>query len=150
MRPGSIHHNTMHIPPFRSPAPSVAAGVLVLAGAWTTCAVQAATPNELAQAYAAQSGAAAVPARGQQFFTSPHGKEWSCSTCHGMTPTTAGKHATTGKSIAALAPAANADRFTDAAKAEKWFRRNCNDVVGRECTATEKADLLGWLITLKP
>ena len=36
--------------------------------------------------------------------------------------------------IAPLAPAFNAERFTDAAKTEKWFRRNCNDVVGRECT----------------
>ena len=25
------------------------------------------------------------------------------------------------------------ERFADAAKTEKWFRRNCNDVVGREC-----------------
>ena len=49
-----------------------------------------------------------------------------------------------------MAPAFNAERFTDAAKVEKWFRRNCNDVVGRECTAAEKADVLAWLSTLKP
>ena len=61
----------------------------------------------------------------------------------------AGKHAATGKTIGALAPAFNADRFTDAAKAEKWFRRNCKDVAGRECTAGEKADVLAWLLTLK-
>ena len=49
-----------------------------------------------------------------------------------------------------LAPAAHARRFSDAAKAEKWFRRNCNDVLGRECSAAEKADVLAWLNTLKP
>ena len=40
--------------------------------------------------------------------------------------------------------------FSDPAKVEKWFRRNCNDVAGRECTAGEKADVLAWLISLKP
>ena len=43
-----------------------------------------------------------------------------------------------------------ADRFTDVTRSEKWFRRNCNDVVGRECTAAEKADVLAWLLTLQP
>ena len=49
-----------------------------------------------------------------------------------------------------MAPAANPERFTDAAKSAKWFRRNCNDVLGRECTSAEKADVLAWLVTLKP
>jgi hypothetical protein len=61
-----------------------------------------------------------------------------------------GKHASTGKQIGPLAPAFNTERFTDTAKTEKWFRRNCNDVIGRECTVVEKADVLAWLITLKP
>jgi hypothetical protein len=60
-----------------------------------------------------------------------------------------GKHATTGKVIAPMAPAFNTERFTDAAKTEKWFRRNCNDVVGRECTPGEKADVITWLLSLK-
>ncbi len=46
--------------------------------------------------------------------------------------------------------AANAQRFSDSAKVEKWFRRNCNDVLGRECSAAEKADVMSWLIGLKP
>ena len=100
--------------------------------------------------YAAQAGAAPLPARGQQFFNTSHGKDWQCASCHGALPTQAGKHAATGKPIAALAPAFNPERFTDQAKVEKWFRRNCNDVVGRECSAAEKADLLAWLLTLKP
>ncbi|MBX3619847.1 MAG: DUF1924 domain-containing protein [Rhizobacter sp.] len=119
--------------------------VLALAGT-----ARAATPAELQAGYSAQAGAPASPARGQQFFTTRHGQEWSCSSCHGAVPTQAGRHAATGKTIAALAPAATPQRFTDPAKVEKWFRRNCNDVVGRECSAAEKADVLSWLVTLKP
>jgi hypothetical protein len=48
-----------------------------------------------------------------------------------------------------MAPAVNPERFSDATKTEKWFRRNCNDVVGRECTPAEKADVLAWLLTFK-
>ncbi len=95
------------------------------------------------------AGAAPDPARGQQFFNATHGREWSCSSCHTATPTVTGKHANTGKPIEPLAPAANPKRFADAAKTEKWFRRNCNDVLGRECSAGEKADVLAWLMTLK-
>jgi hypothetical protein len=107
------------------------------------------TPAEQIATYSAQAGGAAQAARGQAFFTSKHGKDWSCSTCHTAHPTVDGKHATTGKVIAPMAPAFNMQRFTDAAKTEKWFRRNCNDVVGRECSPGEKADLLTWLLTLK-
>jgi mono/diheme cytochrome c family protein len=113
-------------------------------------AAHAATPGELAAGYAQQAGAATDPARGQALFTHNQGREWSCSSCHGARPVQPGQHAATAKPIAALAPAANAQRFTDPAKVEKWFRRNCNDVLGRECSAGEKADVLGWLISLKP
>ena len=113
-------------------------------------AAQAATPADLQASYSAQAGGAASAERGQQLFTQRHGREWSCSSCHGAAPTQAGKHAATGKPIAALAPAFNPERFTDAAKSDKWFRRNCNDVLGRECTAGEKADVLSWLRTLQP
>ncbi|HET9644924.1 MAG TPA: DUF1924 domain-containing protein [Burkholderiaceae bacterium] len=90
------------------------------------------------------------PARGQQFFTVKHGREWACATCHGTMPTTDGRHAATGKPIAPLAPAFNPQRLTDPAKTEKWFRRNCNDVLGRECSADEKADIVAWLRSIKP
>lgn len=121
-----------------------------LAGAVFSPAAHAATPQELLSGYNAQAGSPGVPARGQQFFTNRHGREWSCASCHGATPVQPGKHAATGKTISAMAPAFNPERFTDPAKTEKWFRRNCNDVVGRECTAAEKADVLSWLLTLKP
>ena len=112
-------------------------------------AMAATSPSEQMAAYAAQGGGAAQAVRGQAFFTTKHGKDWSCSTCHTATPTVDGKHASTGKVIAPMAPAFNAERFTDAAKTEKWFRRNCNDVVGRECSPAEKADVLSWLLSLK-
>lgn len=122
----------------------------LLAVAGLALPASASTPAQLLAGYSAQAGAPADAARGQRFFTSTHGAEWSCASCHGAVPTQAGKHAATSKPIGALAPAFNAERFTDAAKVEKWFRRNCKDVAGRECSAAEKADLLSWLLTLKP
>jgi len=107
------------------------------------------TPAEQLAAYSAQAGTPAQAARGEQFFTTKHGKDWSCASCHTASPTVDGKHASTGKLISPMAPAFNPQRFTDTAKTEKWFRRNCNDVVGRECSAAEKADVLAWLLTLK-
>jgi hypothetical protein len=121
----------------------------LLGGALATAAC-ATTPTQAVTDYAAKAGAPANTSRGQAFFTAKHGREWSCASCHGAVPTQAGKHAATGKSIGAMAPAFNPERFTDAAKTEKWFRRNCNDVVGRECSAQEKADVIAWLLTLKP
>lgn len=124
-----------------------------LAGATLTAALaiaaHAATPADLQGAYTALAASPAAPDRGQELFTSRHGREWSCSSCHGAVPTQAGRHAATGKPITPLAPAFNPERFADAAKAEKWFRRNCNDVIGRECTPGEKADVISWLRTLK-
>ena len=101
------------------------------------------------KATAPRPAALRSPQRGRDLFTSTHGKAWSCSTCHGAVPVQPGKHAATGKSIAPLAPAFEPRRFSDAAKVEKWFGRNCNDVLGRPCSATEKADVLAWLISLK-
>jgi hypothetical protein len=125
--------------------------LLACAGACTLSAFAGATtPAQLGQDYATQAGATPSAARGQAFFTTHHGREWACASCHGTPPTQAGKHAATGKPIQPLAPAFNPARFTDAAKVEKWFRRNCNDVVGRECSAAEKADVIAWLTTLKP
>jgi mono/diheme cytochrome c family protein len=124
-----------------------AAGLLaaLLAGA-----TLAANPADLLAGYTAEAGAPAQAARGQAFFNARHGKDWSCASCHGAVPSQAGKHASTGKTITALAPAFNPARFSDPAKVEKWFRRNCNDVADRACTPGEKADVLAWLISLRP
>lgn len=88
-------------------------------------------------------------ARGESFFKAKGGGEWSCASCHTENPATAGKHAKTGKVIQPLAPAANAERFTDPAKVAKWFKRNCNDVLERVCTPQEKGDVLAYLLAIK-
>ena len=111
-------------------------------------AVFSAAPQELLMGYEASSGKSS-PARGEQFFNAKHGKEWSCASCHENPPNHDTKHIVTGKVIKALSPNANPERFVDQAKADKWFKRNCNDVVARECTAQEKADVLAWLMTVK-
>jgi hypothetical protein len=109
----------------------------------------AATPAELLAGYTAQVGQPADAAKGEAFFKASHGQEWQCTSCHGKSPTVGGRHASTDKAIEPLAPAANAKRFTDSAKVEKWFRRNCKDVLARECSAAEKADVLAWLISVR-
>ncbi len=131
---------------------------LTAAAVSTAClgfAALAATPAEIQKGFEAPARASA-PAfagfsaqRGEQFFKSQHGRDWSCASCHTQNPTQQGKHAQTGKTISPLAPAANAQRFSDAAKVEKWFRRNCNDVLARECTAQEKGDVMQYLTSLK-
>ena len=108
----------------------------------------AVTPQELLTGYEAKSGKASS-SRGEQFFNAKHGKEWSCATCHEASPNHDTKHIVTGKVIKPLSPNSNAARFSDLAKVEKWFKRNCNDVLARECSAQEKADVLSWLITIK-
>ena len=69
----------------------------------------------------------------------------SCTTCHTADPRQGGKHIRTGKAIKPLSPTANPNSLTDAKKIEKWFRRNCNWTMGRECSAREKADILAFL-----
>jgi mono/diheme cytochrome c family protein len=131
------------------------AAVLGLAAAflapWTGLA-RAETPAELLAAYTAKAGAPPQPERGQKLFTTNFGREMglSCSSCHGATPVRTGRDAVTEKPIAPLAPAVNGRRFTDRSKVELWFGQNCKDVIGRECTAGEKADVMSWLMSLKP
>jgi hypothetical protein len=107
------------------------------------------TPAQQLERFAAQAGAPGNAARGQAFFAARHGGEWSCASCHGAPPLDAGRHASTGKRIDPLAPAANPAAFTDSARVDKWLRRNCKDVLSRECSAAEKADVLAYLVGLK-
>jgi cytochrome c553 len=107
------------------------------------------TPQAELARWQQEAGQRGDAARGQAFFNRQHGGEWSCASCHGQPPTREGKHASTGKTITPLAPAVNPQRLTDSAKVDKWLRRNCKDVLSRECTAIEKADVLAYLIALK-
>lgn len=112
---------------------------------------RAETPQDMLSGY--QAGVANFKGfsaeRGQALYQNTQGGDWSCSSCHTKNPLAEGKHAVTGKRIAALSPNANPDRFTNPGKTEKWFKRNCNDVLKRECSPQEKGDLLTYLISLK-
>ena len=107
------------------------------------------SPSAQLERFATEAGRPGVVALGQQFFIKKHGSEWSCASCHGESPTRSGRHASTGKVLEPLAPAFNPKSLTDSARVDKWFRRNCKDVLARECTAGEKADVLAWLNSLK-
>jgi hypothetical protein len=87
--------------------------------------------------------------RGAQFFKSKHGGEWSCASCHTDDPAAPGRHVKTDKPIKPMAPAVNPNRFTDTAKVEKWFKRNCGDVLDRPCSAQEKGDFITYLLSVK-
>jgi|JI6StandDraft_1071083.scaffolds.fasta_scaffold180957_2 mono/diheme cytochrome c family protein len=143
-------YRTTHPTTHRISHRPTARALLASASLLSALTAGAATPADLLAGYTAQAGAPAQAARGQAFFNSRHGKDWTCASCHGAVPTQAGKHASTGKPITALAPAFNPERFSDPAKVEKWFRRNCNDVADRACTPAEKADVMAWLISLRP
>lgn len=118
-----------------------------LAWAASPAEIQAPLEKEARAADAAFRGFSA--ARGESFYRSRQGGDWSCSSCHTDNPAAAGSHAVTRKSIQPLAPSANAARFTDAAKVEKWFKRNCNDVLNRACSAQEQGDVLQYLMSLR-
>jgi len=77
------------------------------------------------------------------------GKQISCASCHTDNPKNSGAHEKTRKAIEPLAPGANPKRFTDVAEVEKWFRRNCQDVLERQCSAQEKGDFLSYLLSVK-
>ena len=49
--------------------------------------------------------------------------------------------------IEPMAVTVSATRYSDPAKVEKWFKRNCNVVLGREGSAREKGDWLAWMST---
>lgn len=70
----------------------------------------------------------------------------ACTSCHGNDTRGAGRNPA-GKAIEPMALSASPTRYTDPAKVEKWFKRNCNEVLGRECTPQEKGDWLSFMIS---
>jgi hypothetical protein len=131
-------------------AKKIGIAILFIAGAGVAYAE---TPASLIAGYTAEAvratpGYAPSAERGQEFFMRKWGVSKtmpSCATCHTDQPTAEGKHVVTGKLIAPISPAVNQKRFSDSAKVEKWFRRNCQEVVGRECSAAEKADFIQFV-----
>jgi cytochrome c peroxidase len=116
-------------------------------------AAQAETPQQIRQIYATeaaaqQAGFTPSAKRGETLFRQRfalNDKMPACTSCHTDSPLNIGQHAVTGKSVKLLAVAINAERFADAAKVEKWFGRNCKEVVGRACTPAEKADFVTYM-----
>lgn len=85
---------------------------------------------------------------GRRLYFSEHaqdGRTVSCSSCHTADPRGRGL-TPAGKVVEPLAPSANPDRLTDRGEVEKWFKRNCKQVLGRECTAEEKGHFVTWLL----
>lgn len=133
----------------RTAALLIFAATAALAGS-----VQAGPREDLMARYAAEAKAADPAfasfsaARGEAFHLAKPaaGKPDtpSCTSCHGADPRRAGQNRT-GRAIEPMAVSVTPSRYTDAAKVEKWFLRNCREVVGRECSAREKGDWLAWM-----
>ena len=111
------------------------------------------TPQQIRQIYASeaaaqQAGFSPSAKRGETLFRQRfalNDKMPACTSCHTDSPLNAGQHAVTGKAIRPLAVAANGERFSDPAKVEKWFGRNCKEVVGHACSPAEKADFVAYM-----
>ena len=111
------------------------------------------TPQQIRQSYVTeaatqQAGFSASAKRGETLFRQRfaiNDRMPACTSCHTDNPLNAGQHAITGKAVKPLAVAANGARFSDPAKVEKWFGRNCKEVVGRVCTPAEKADFVAYM-----
>ncbi len=119
-------------------------------------AVLAAPRDDLLAQYATAAKAASAPfsgfsaARGEKLhvtkFSGGKPETPACTSCHADSPRSAGR-TPAGKPIEAVAVSVTPARYTDPAKVEKWFKRNCSDVLGRECTALEKGDWLTYMIS---
>lgn len=135
---------------FRATAAVLVATVAL--GSGTALAVEgrdAILAGYAAQAKTADPGFSNFSAeRGAIFYRTKHGggspDTPACTTCHGADPKAAGE-TRAGKAIEPMAVSKNPARFTDSAKVEKWFLRNCKGVLGRECTAQEKGDYITFL-----
>ncbi len=129
--------------------------ILLLCQAATLALPLAAAANPILDAYKTQAKQENpafkdfTAAAGQKLYGSVGPNQLSCASCHTDSPKAAGKHAKTNKAIDPLAPSANAKRFTDAAQMEKWFKRNCNDALGRACTTQEKGDFMSYVLSVK-
>jgi cytochrome c peroxidase len=116
-----------------------------------------ATPTELLKRYEAEAKKADAAfvsfsaERGHKLYLqkgSGSKSETSCASCHTLDPKAKGR-TRANRDIEPLAPSVNAQRFTDPAKVEKWFARNCDDVFSRPCTPVEKGDFITWLLSIR-
>lgn len=126
---------------------------MLYAGSTPNAEVQALIKSYLAGAQKSDAGLKGFSAEeGKKFFNSKRmhsvkKEERSCTTCHTTDPKKEGR-TVVGKVIEPLAPSVNKGRFTDPAKIEKWFGRNCEWVLERECTPKEKGDYITYMMSL--
>jgi hypothetical protein len=119
--------------------------------------VYADSPSDIVQRYEQIARQAGEKFKG---FSADRGKELyfrkeqsakgeaSCSTCHMTDPRNSGR-SRANKAIEPLAPAVNGKRFTEFKNVEKWFTRNCDDVLHRPCSTLEKGDFVTYLLSIK-
>lgn len=129
--------------------------LLIALSAALAATAHAGTREEIIARYGAEARAADgafdsfSAARGEALHRTRHagGKPDtpSCTACHAENPRESGQ-TRTGKRIEPMAVSVNTTRYTDPAKVEKWFRRNCTEVLGRECSAREKGDWLTYMM----
>jgi cytochrome c peroxidase len=152
-------------------------GLVTLAIAWAAhgAGPQAFLEQYAQQAKAADPSFSGFSAeRGQAFYLQKHDVEEmgsvSCASCHQPDPRKTSEahrdqipcrachvvfsrqpegHRPTRRELRALAPSANPERFTNEWRTEYWFGYHCKLLLGRECTAREKGDLITWLLTIK-
>jgi mono/diheme cytochrome c family protein len=128
----------------------VTLGLLGHAAAFADPQRDAILADLLVQARQAEPGFAGFSAeRGAALYQATHtgGKQGtgSCTACHGKSPQDTGQ-TRAGKTIEPMAVSKHPARYTDKANVEKWFTRNCQDVLGRACTAQEKGDFLTYMM----
>jgi len=126
------------------------ASLLCIALFVTAPALAGPAQDQLLDIFRQQANGATFSAKaGQKLFLSENttGKPEtpSCTTCHGKFPEKPGL-TRAGKVIEPMALSVTPDRFSDLKKVEKWFRRNCGTVLGRECTVQEKGDFLTFMM----
>ncbi len=126
---------------------SVSAGMAAMI--LSTAALAGPREDLLAQYAAAAKSAGFSAARGETLhtrnFSGGKPDTPSCTSCHGKDTRSAGR-TRTGKAIEPVALSVTPTRYTDPAKVEKWFKRNCTEVLGRECTPQEKGDWLSFVL----
>jgi hypothetical protein len=132
----------------------LAAGALMLGAGYAAAsggrdAILAGFATEAKQADPAFKGFSV--AAGKAFWTTPHTggnpETPSCTTCHTKDAHNQGQ-TRAGKLIKPMAVSVTPARFTDPAKVAKWFDRNCKTVLGRDCTAEEKGNVISYLSSL--
>ncbi len=109
-------------------------------------------PQRILAGLMADAGGRASPLQGEKLFRGKFsgGKSAACcGDCHGDDAKLPGRHNQSQQTINPLAPVAQGNRFSDAARVEQGFRRDCPEVLGRACTPREKADFTAYMISVR-